>query len=41
MIFAAIHTTTATATNIFYTLAATPEYIEPLREEIRTVSAKQ
>ncbi|EUC34673.1 hypothetical protein COCCADRAFT_35710 [Bipolaris zeicola 26-R-13] len=37
MIFAAIHTTTATATSILYTLAVTPQYIEPLREEIRSV----
>jgi cytochrome P450 len=35
LIFAAIHTTTTTATNILYTLAVTPEYFEPLREEIR------
>ena len=35
LIFAAIHTTTMTATNILYTLAVTPEYISPLREEIR------
>jgi hypothetical protein len=35
LIFAAIHTTTMTATNIIYTLAVTPEYIQPLREEIR------
>ncbi|KAH5300899.1 hypothetical protein HBI50_205540 [Parastagonospora nodorum] len=38
--FAAVHTTTATGTNILYTLATTPEYIAPLREEIRTVLAK-
>jgi cytochrome P450 len=37
--FAAIHTTTMTATNIIYTLAVTPEYIEPLREEIRNAMA--
>lgn len=37
--FAAVHTTTATGTNILYTLASTPEYIEPLREEVRTVLA--
>jgi cytochrome P450 len=36
LIFAAIHTTTMTATNIVYTMAVTPEYIQPLREEIRT-----
>jgi cytochrome P450 len=35
--FAAIHTTTMTTTNILYTLAATPEYIGPLREEIQRV----
>lgn len=40
LIFAAIHTTSTTATNIFYTLAATPEYIDPLREEIRSVLAE-
>jgi cytochrome P450 len=38
-VFAAVHTTTMTATNIIYTLATTPEYIQPLREEIRTVMA--
>ncbi|KAH6618782.1 cytochrome P450 monooxygenase-like protein [Boeremia exigua] len=40
LIFAAIHTTSLTATNIFYTLAATPEYIGPLRDEIRSVLAE-
>lgn len=40
LIFAAIHTTSLTATNVFYTLAATPEYIRPLREEIRSVLAE-
>jgi cytochrome P450 len=35
LIFAAIHTTTMTATSILYTLVSTPEYIEPLREEVR------
>ncbi|KAH7398762.1 ent-kaurene oxidase [Phaeosphaeria sp. MPI-PUGE-AT-0046c] len=35
LIFAAIHTTTLTATTILHTLAVTPEYIQPLREEIR------
>lgn len=35
LIFGAIHTTSMTATIILYQLAATPEYIEPLREEIR------
>ncbi|KAF2464865.1 cytochrome P450 monooxygenase-like protein [Lindgomyces ingoldianus] len=39
IIFAAIHTTTLTATNILYTLAISPEYITPLREEIRTCMA--
>ncbi|CBX93028.1 hypothetical protein IAQ61_008757 [Plenodomus lingam] len=37
--FAAIHTTTLTATNILFTLAVTPEYMEPLREEIRNAMA--
>ncbi|KAK4141456.1 uncharacterized protein C8A04DRAFT_39069 [Dichotomopilus funicola] len=37
--FAAIHTTTLTATNVFYSIAAHPEYIPELREEIRTVLA--
>ncbi|PSN58628.1 cytochrome P450 monooxygenase-like protein [Corynespora cassiicola Philippines] len=40
LIFAAIETTSLTATNIFYTLAATPEYIGPLREEICSVLAE-
>ncbi|KAI1573884.1 CypX Cytochrome P450, partial [Pyrenophora tritici-repentis] len=40
LIFAAIHTTTMTATNILYTLVSTPEYINPLREEIRQVMAE-
>lgn len=35
LIFAAIHTTTMTATSVLYTLAAMPEYVQPLREEIR------
>jgi cytochrome P450 len=39
LIFAAIHTTTMTVTNILYTLAVTPEYIEPIREEIRNAMA--
>jgi cytochrome P450 len=38
--FAAIHTTTTEATNIIYTLAATPEYIPELREEVRSVLAR-
>lgn len=35
--FAAIHTTTLSTTNAFYSLAAMPELIPILREEIRTV----
>ncbi|ROW10379.1 hypothetical protein VMCG_02000 [Cytospora schulzeri] len=35
--FAAIHTTTMTATNAFYSAAAMPEIIPELREEIREV----
>ncbi|KAL2135133.1 hypothetical protein VTI74DRAFT_9726 [Chaetomium olivicolor] len=35
--FVAILTTTLTATNVFYNLAAYPEYIPELRDEIRTV----
>ncbi|KAF1358947.1 cytochrome P450, partial [Lizonia empirigonia] len=38
--FASVHTTSFMATNIFYTLASTPEYIGPLREEIRSVLAE-
>ncbi|PSN68834.1 ent-kaurene oxidase [Corynespora cassiicola Philippines] len=38
--FAAIHTTTMTVTNILYSLAVTPEYIEPIRDEIRQVLAE-
>ncbi|KAL2263955.1 hypothetical protein VTK26DRAFT_3949 [Humicola hyalothermophila] len=38
--FAAIHTTTLTATHVFYNLAAYPEYIPELRDEIRTVLAE-
>lgn len=38
--FAAIHTTTTVATNVIYTLAATPEYIPELREEVRGVLAE-
>ncbi|KAF2830054.1 ent-kaurene oxidase [Ophiobolus disseminans] len=40
LIFAAIHTTTMTATNLLYTLASTPEYIVPLREEVREAMAE-
>lgn len=35
--FAAIHTTTMSTVNVLYTLAATPEYVPALREEIRSV----
>lgn len=34
---AAIHTTTGTCTHALYDLAAYPEYIQPLREELRMV----
>ena len=37
---AAIHTTSNLFTNIMYDLAAHPEYIQPLRDEIRTVTAE-
>jgi cytochrome P450 len=37
--FAAIHTTTLTATNVFYNMAAYPQYVPELREEVRTVLA--
>lgn len=37
MTFAAIHTTTIVTTNAFYTIAAMPELVPELREEIRTV----
>lgn len=40
LIFAAIHTTTMTATNILYTLAVTPEYLEPLREDVKQAMAQ-
>ncbi|KAE8822083.1 hypothetical protein PTNB85_10522 [Pyrenophora teres f. teres] len=40
LIFGAIHTTTLTATNILYTLVVTPEYIDPIREEMRNVIAE-
>ena len=39
LIFAAVHTTTMSATNIVYSLASTPEYIQPLREEIASAIA--
>lgn len=34
---AAIHTTSNLVTNVLYDLAAYPEYIQPLRDEIKTV----
>ncbi|KAJ5987871.1 hypothetical protein N7481_003081 [Penicillium waksmanii] len=37
---AAIHTTSNLLTNIMYDLAAYPEYIQPLRDEIRAVVAE-
>lgn len=36
---AAIHTTSNLLTNVMYDLAAYPEYIQPLRDEIRSVAA--
>ncbi|KAK3985449.1 putative cytochrome P450 E-class, group IV [Cladorrhinum sp. PSN332] len=38
--FAAIHTTTMTSTNVFYNLAAYPQYIPTLRDEIKSVLAE-
>jgi cytochrome P450 len=38
--FAAIHTTTLTATNAFYNIAAYPQYLPELRDEIRSVLAE-
>ncbi|KAK4247459.1 cytochrome P450 [Corynascus novoguineensis] len=38
--FAAIHTTSVTATNVFYNLAAYPHYLPELRDEVRTVLAE-
>jgi ent-kaurene oxidase len=35
--FAAVHTTTKLLTNIVFDLAARPEYMDPLREELRLV----
>ncbi|TBU62546.1 cytochrome P450 [Dichomitus squalens] len=37
--FAAIHTSSTTMTHVLYDLAARPEYIQPLREEIEDVLA--
>ncbi|KAK4169799.1 putative cytochrome P450 E-class, group IV [Cladorrhinum sp. PSN259] len=38
--FAAIHTTTLTSTNVFYNLAAYPQYIPILRDEIKSALAE-
>ncbi|RYP79122.1 hypothetical protein DL771_000100 [Monosporascus sp. 5C6A] len=38
--FAAVHTSSQTMTNMFYTLAAEPEIVAMLREEVREVLAK-
>ncbi|KAK6824364.1 hypothetical protein RU639_005182 [Aspergillus parasiticus] len=35
VIFAGIHNTTVTVTNVLYNLAVSPEYMQPLRGEIR------
>ncbi|KAB8207568.1 cytochrome P450 [Aspergillus parasiticus] len=37
VIFTGIHNTTVTVTNVLYNLAVSPEYMQPLREEIRKV----
>ncbi|KAJ5350813.1 hypothetical protein N7541_008540 [Penicillium brevicompactum] len=39
LIFAGIHSTTVTTTNVLQSLAISPEYLQPLREELRTVLA--
>lgn len=39
--FAAIHTSAAAPTQLLYDLCAMPHYIEPLREEVRTILAEQ
>lgn len=38
--FAAIHTTALTCTHVLFDLAARPEYIEPLRQELDAVEAR-
>ncbi|KAL2023330.1 hypothetical protein VTK56DRAFT_3068 [Thermocarpiscus australiensis] len=38
--FAAIHTTTLTTTNVFYNIAAYPEYTQDLRDEVRQCLAE-
>ncbi|KIK15731.1 hypothetical protein PISMIDRAFT_687006 [Pisolithus microcarpus 441] len=35
--FASIHVCSQTCTQVFYNLAANPQYVEPLREEVDTV----
>lgn len=40
MALAAIHTTSNLLTNVIYDLAAYPEYIQPLRDEICAVAAE-
>ncbi|KAK7931192.1 hypothetical protein PG985_001904 [Apiospora marii] len=40
VIFAAVHTTSESMTHILYDLSVRPEYIDPLREEIRSVMAE-
>ena len=39
--FAAIHTSAVAVTHIIYDLCAMPEYVEPLREEIREALAEE
>ncbi|GKZ51835.1 hypothetical protein AbraIFM66951_007436, partial [Aspergillus brasiliensis] len=39
VIFGGIHNTTVTATNILYNLSVAREYLDPLREEVRTILA--
>ncbi|KAH8828949.1 cytochrome P450 [Flagelloscypha sp. PMI_526] len=36
--FAALHTTTMTVTHVLFDLATNPQYIDPLREEIETIT---
>ncbi|KAM5543009.1 hypothetical protein V8D89_003393 [Ganoderma adspersum] len=37
--FAAIHTSSTSMSHVLYDLAASPEYMEPLREEVETITA--
>jgi cytochrome P450 len=39
--FAALHTSSTTFTHILYTLAANPQWIQPLREEVERVFAEE